>query len=126
MIAHGFQNLRERHIVSLREQVAERVGLVGNGRRSGDVKRPTFAELQVRIGRRVVISHLILGGQRGIQFGQYGLRISKFFQTRTLQELSFVPVPTFLLDQIGIHGPVFVRLHNIQIAGFDCGCDVLE
>ena len=61
MIVDGLQNLRERQIVPLRKEIAQRVGFTGIERRSGNVERPVFAQLQVCICDCMLIGCLILG-----------------------------------------------------------------
>jgi len=46
VVVDGFQNLRERYVVTLGEKIAQRIGLTGIECRGGNVKRPVLAQLE--------------------------------------------------------------------------------
>lgn len=62
MIIDGFQNLSERYVVSLGKQIAQRIGLICIERWRSNMERSVFAKLQARVGSRLVVGCLILGG----------------------------------------------------------------
>ena len=82
---YGFQNLRERYVVTLGEKIAQRIGLTGIECRGGNVKRPVLAQLEVGITSRAIIGCPILGGQCDVQPCQYGFGIGELCQTGALQ-----------------------------------------
>ena len=126
VIVDGFQNLRERHIVPLRKEIAQWVGLTGIDGRCANVERPILAQLQVGIVGGTTIRCLVLGGERGIQRSQYGGRISEFRQTCPLQQMALFALPTIFIDQVSIHGSIFVGLFHVEVAGFDGRSDGLK
>ena len=125
MIAHGFQNLRERRIVPLREQVAERVRPRWQWPQEWRCETSNLAELQVRIGRRVVISDLTWAVSAE-SVGRVRAEDEQILPDPHAARAELCPASNVPSRSDRHRWAGIARLHNIQIAGFDGGCDVLE
>ena len=61
-----------------------------------------------------------------VQFLERLSRIDKSLEPSALDELLFVALPAATVNEIVVQGPVFVRILQIQSAGFDSVLNVQE
>ena len=78
------------------------------------------------VGSSIGVCTLILLCQRLPEGCQNGFRIGKLAQSGPFQQFRPLPLPSVRINQIGVHGAVFIGLRKIEIAGFDGGGNMLE
>ena len=110
----------------LREEVAERIGLVAIDCRGGDMENVVGTNLQMPVVGSIGVRCPVLGVQRLVELGEHRRGIGKISEPCALQKLRLLAFPAVSIDQIAVHRAVLVGSGDVQVARLDGGCDMLE